>query len=281
MKVSNKVALVTGASSGIGEATARRLLADGYTVYGVARRVERMQALAAEGINVMAMDVTDDESMVTGVEQILARAGRIDVLVNNAGFGSYGALEDVSIDDARYQFEVNIFGLARLTQLVLPAMRGQHSGRIINISSMGGRIYEPLGGWYHSTKFALEWLSDAMRLEIKPIGIQVVVVKPGGIKTEWAGIAADNLKKTSGQGPYAAQAAKLARVLGSDTPNPRFAGSPPSVIANVIAKAAGSRRPRIRYAAGAGAKPVLYLRRVLTDRAMDRLLNGIFGVRKP
>src|SRR3954470_17639690 len=184
-----RVALVTGASSGIGAAAARRLHADGFTVYAVARRVERMKDLTDLGIRVEPVDVTDDASMTALVGTILAEAGRIDVLVNNAGYGSYGALEDVPIDEARRQFEVNVFGLARLTQLVLPQMRSRRSGRIVNISSMGGRIYEPLGSWYHATKFAVEGLSDSLRMELAPFGIQVVVIQPGAIRTEWAAIS--------------------------------------------------------------------------------------------
>jgi NAD(P)-dependent dehydrogenase (short-subunit alcohol dehydrogenase family) len=275
--MSGRVAVVTGASSGIGEATALRLLTAGYTVYGAARRVERMQDLAAAGMRVLGMDVTDDRSMTSGVGRILDEVGRIDVLVNNAGFGSYGAVEDVPIDAARHQFEVNVFGLARLTQLVLPTMRRQRAGRIVNISSIGGKIYTPLGGWYHATKFAVEGLSDSLRLELKPFGIQVVVVEPGGIRTEWSGIAADNLLKTSGQGGYAKQATKVARILGSIDRDPRL-GSAPSAIAVAIEKAVTARRPRIRYTAGSGAKPILLLRRVLTDRAFDRLMNVVFSV---
>ncbi len=155
--MNNKTALVTGASSGIGEAAALRLQRAGYTVYGAARRVDRMTGLTAAGVRVLEMDVTDGKSMADGVSRIVTESGAIEVLVNNAGFGSYGALEDVAIDDARYQFEVNVFGWARLTQLVLPAMRAQGSGRIINISSIGGKIYEPLGARYHATKFAPRW----------------------------------------------------------------------------------------------------------------------------
>src|SRR5262245_52781560 len=154
-----KVAIVTGASSGIGESTARRLRALGYTVYAAARRVDRMAGLAADGIRVVRLDVTDDASMSALVDHVVAESGRIDVLVNNAGYGSYGAVEDVPLAEARRQFEVNVFGLARLTQLVLPHMRRQGAGRIVNISSIGGKIHEPLGGWYHATKFAVEGLS--------------------------------------------------------------------------------------------------------------------------
>jgi len=209
---------------------------------------------------------------------MLVERGAIDVLVNNAGFGSYGALEDVPIDDARYQFEVNVFGLARLTQLVLPAMRAQGSGRIINISSIGGKIYEPLGAWYHATKFAVEGLSDSLRLELKPFGVQVVVIEPGAIRSEWSGIAAGNLLTTSGSGAYGRQAEKVASILQTADRNPRVA-SPTEVIARAIEKAATAKRPRIRYAVGSGAKPILFLRRMLPDRAYDRLSNMIFGVK--
>lgn len=218
-----RIALVTGASSGIGEATARKLHALGYVVYGAARRVDRMEKLAADGIRTIAMDVTDDDSLRAGVDRILSETGRIDVLVNNAGYGSYGAVEDVPLDEARYQFEVNVFGAARLIQLVLPGMRAQRSGTIVNISSMGGRIYTPLGGWYHGTKFALEALSDCLRLEAKPFGIEVVVIEPGSIQTEWGDIAASNLRKVSADGPYAERADAMAASMSS---KPMPAGTP-------------------------------------------------------
>ncbi|TWP53340.1 oxidoreductase [Lentzea tibetensis] len=261
-----KVALVTGASSGIGESTAVALQDAGYTVYAAARRVDRMSSLAARGIKVVKMDVTDDSSMVSGIAQIIDESGRIDVLVNNAGYGSYGAFEDVPLSEGRYQFEVNVFGLARLVQLTTPHMRAQGSGKIVNVSSIGGKIYEPLGGWYHSTKFAVEGLSDSLRLELKPFGIDVVVIEPGAIKTEWAGIAVDNLMKTSGSGAYASQAKALASFFSRATD-----GSEPSVIADVIVRAVKARRPRTRYAAGYLARPILFLRRVLPDRAFDAM----------
>ncbi|WP_434439065.1 oxidoreductase [Lentzea sp. E54] len=264
-----KVALVTGASSGIGESTAEELPKAGYTVYAAARRVERMAGLAAKGVRVLAMDVTSDESMAEGVKKIIAEAGRIDLLVNNAGYGSYGAVEDVPLDEARYQFEVNVFGLARLVQLVAPHMRETGRGRIVNVSSIGGRIYEPLGAWYHSTKFAVEGLSDSLRLELKPFGIDVVVIQPGGIKTEWGGIAVENLRKTSGGGAYAGQVRQLAKLFEQTD-----RGSEPKVIADVIVRAAEARRPRTRYASGFGARPILFARKVLPDRAFDALFLG-------
>jgi NAD(P)-dependent dehydrogenase (short-subunit alcohol dehydrogenase family) len=265
----DKVAIVTGASSGIGAATAQRLHGLGYTVYAMARRLDRMAPLVQAGIHTASVDVTDDAALVSFVDSVVAGSGRVDVLVNNAGYGSYGAVEDVPLDEARRQFEVNVFGLARLSQLVLPHMRRQGSGRIINISSMGGKIYEPLGGWYHATKFAVEGLSDSMRLELAPLGIDVVVIEPGGIATEWPAIAGENLLATSGQGAYAAQAKKMATFLLADAGG---VASPPSVIATAVARAVTARRPRTRYAVGSGAKPLLALRRVLPDRGFDRLM---------
>ena len=275
--MSNEVALVTGGSSGIGEATALRLQELGYTTYAAARRVERMEHLTMSGIRPLAMDVTDDESMQSGVEQILAEEGRIDVLVNAAGYGSYGALEDVPLSEARNQVEVNLFGAARLTQLVLPRMRDQRSGTIVNITSMGGKIYTPLGAWYHATKHALEALSDCLRMELKSFGIDVVVIEPGGIRTEWPGIAAEKVRAVSGTGPYAPQGNAVADSLASESTRRR--SSPPELIAKTIGKAVTARRPKTRYAAGYGAKPMIFLHDVLPDRAFDAFIRR--AVRMP
>ena len=270
-----RVAIVTGASSGIGEAIARALHVRGFRVYAAARRVDRMSALAGAGIEVRPLDVTDDASMVAFVDGVIAEAGQIDVLVNNAGYGSYGALEDVPMDEARRQFDVNVFGLARLTQLVLPHLRARGSGRIINISSMGGKIYEPLGSWYHATKFAVEGLSDSLRMELAPFGIHVVVIEPGAIKTEWAGISAENVRKQSADGPYAKQAGQVAAVLDAGS-GETARGSAPTVVAEAVVKAATASRPRTRYAVGLGAKPMLFARRVLPDRGFDTVMRLIY-----
>jgi len=282
--MTTKVAIVTGASSGIGEETAKRLAGLGYTVYAAARRVERMWGLAggspaqahptASGIRPVKLDVTDDEALAAFVEDVVAESGRVDVLVNNAGYGSYGSLEDVPMAEARRQFDVNVFGLARLTQLVVPHMRAQRSGYVVNISSVGGKIYEPLGGWYHATKFAVEGLSDSLRLELAPFGIHVVVVQPGAIRTEWADIAAEGLREQSAGTAYADQAALVGGVLGR-AGNPRLS-SPPSVVGDAVARAVQARRPRTRYAVGRGARPVLVARRLLRDRAFDRLVTTTF-----
>ncbi|MER6233688.1 oxidoreductase [[Kitasatospora] papulosa] len=271
-----KTALVTGASSGIGEATALKLQNLGYTVYGAARRTDRLEKLAEHGIHPLAMDVTVEDSMRTGIEKIVAETGGIDVLANIAGYGSYGALEDVPLDEARYQFEVNVFGAIRLTQLVLPHMRTRQAGTVVNVTSMGGKIYTPLGGWYHGTKFALEALSDCLRLEAKPFGIDVIVIEPGGIATEWGAIAADKLEKSSTGGPYTAQAAAVASSLRSEANAKR--NSPPSVIADAIGKAVTARRPKTRYATGFGARPLIALRRILPDRAFDTVISRAVGL---
>jgi len=265
-----KTAFVTGASSGIGEETVKGLLAAGYVVYAGARRTDRMQALAGAGARLLSLDVTDDASMIAAVETILRDAGRIDVLVNNAGYGSYGALEDVPLDEARRQFDVNIFGLARLTQLLLPTMRAQRSGRIVNVSSIGGKIGEPFGSWYHATKFAVEGLSDSLRMELRQFGIDVIVIQPGAIVTEWNRIAREGLLKQSGDGGYRDSARAYARFMASADEG--RLPSPPSVVAKTILKAVQARRPRTRYATGGGAKPILFLRRILSDRAFDSVM---------
>lgn len=268
-----KVALVTGGSSGIGEATARELADAGFVVYPAARRVDRMAGLAELGMHPVGMDVTDDASMQAGVERIIAEQGRIDVLVNNAGYGSYGAVEDVPLEEARAQFEVNVFGAARLTQLVLPQLRAQRSGTIVNVSSMGGKITTPLGAWYHATKFALEALSDCLRMEVAPFGIDVVVIEPGGIRTEWSGIATDKLTEVSGSGPYAGQARAVARTLSSEAAG-RFS-SEPELIGRTIRRAVTVRRPRTRYAVGFGAKPMIAVHALLPDRGYDAMVRRI------
>jgi short-subunit dehydrogenase len=269
-----QVVLLTGASAGMGKETAELLSAAGYIVYGAARRVEKMSGLAAKGVKLLSMDVTDESSMVKGVETIIRAEGRIDVLINNAGFGSYGALEDVSLPDARYQLEVNLFGPARLIQLVLPYMRRQHSGKIVNVSSIGGKSAAPLGGWYHASKFGLEGYSDSLRMEVKQFGIDVIVIEPGGVQTEWGDIATANLKKVSAAGTaYSKLIDGAGRMMEKMKANKK-AAVPPRVIAQLIYTAITAARPRTRYAAGYMAGTMLFLKRWLTDKQMDRLILG-------
>lgn len=266
-----KVALVTGASSGIGDATAKRLIAAGYVVYAAARRLERMAPLAARGAILLPIDLTDDASIVAAVERIRADHGRIDVLLNNAGYGSYGAVEDVPIAEGRRQFEVNLFGLARLVQLVTPMMRAQRAGRIVNISSMGGKIWEPLGAWYHATKFAVEGFSDCLRMELAPFGIDVVVVEPGAINTEWGEIALETLAQTSGRTAYAPQAEEKRAMFLSAAGT----GSDPDVVAQAVIAAVAAPRPKTRYAVGAFAKPMIFAVTYLPNRAFDWIMTRL------
>ena len=266
----SKTALVTGASSGIGAATVLALLEDGFEVFAAARRQERMAPLAQKGAELLFLDLTDEASIESAVEAVKAKATRLDVLVNNAGYGCCGALEDVSLADARRQFEVNLFGLARLCQLALPMMRAQKSGRIVNVSSMGGKFGEPFGAWYHASKYALEGLSDCLRMELKPFGVDVILVEPGTIRTEWTPIAKESLLRISGDTAYGAYARKhvamLARGEASGVP------SPPEVVARRIVRAVRAARPKARYPTGGAARPMLFLRRILSDRMFDRLM---------
>jgi len=268
--MNQKIVLVTGASSGIGKSTAKKLLEAGYIVYGASRRLEKMSDIKKMGGKIISMDMTNETSMINGVKKIINEQGRIDILVNNAGYGSYGAIEDVPIEEGKRQFEVNIFGLARLTQLVLPHMRKNKFGKIVNISSMGGKIYTPLGGWYHSTKHALEGFSDCLRIEVKQFGIDVIVIEPGGIKTEWNNIAMDKLLKTSGKTAYMALAKKTAKMFKASYKNPKI--SSPEVIADCILTAITSKNPKPRYAKGYMAKPYLFFRKLLSDKIFDKLV---------
>lgn len=261
-----KVALVTGASSGIGNAIARSLYRNGVTVYAGARRVDRMNDLDDLGITTLALDVTDADSVDAVVDRIVTETGRIDILVNNAGFGLLGAVEDVPLKQALGQFDVNLFGAARLIKSVLPMMRQQHSGRILNITSVDGQVAQPMAGWYVASKFALEGLSDALRYELRPHGIHVAIIEPGSIRSEWADIAMTHLQATSGTGPYAKSTAQAVAILKAV----KHYASEPQVIARLADRAALARRPKTRYHAGAGSQ-ILLARRFLSDKALDRL----------
>lgn len=260
--------LVTGASSGIGKAAALHLIRQGHTVYVAARRVEAMADLAAKGAIPLRMDITSEADVSSVVARITRDHGAVDVLVNNAGYAIYGAVEDTSMEDARAQFDVNVFGLARLTQLLIPAMRARGRGTIINVSSMGGKIYTPLGAWYHATKHALEGWSDALRLELKPFGIHVVVIEPGLIATEFGDVMTQPMLARSGAGPYG----KLAHAIAKST----APMSPPTVVANAIDRAVRARRPKTRYVAGNLARPLMFVRKYLGDRVYDRLIMSQF-----
>lgn len=271
-----KVILLTGGSSGIGFESAKKLAAKGHIVYAAARRTDLMAQLEPLGVRVLGLDLTNEESMQRCVETVLKEQGRIDVLVNNAGYGFFGAIETVPLEEARRQLEVNLFGLARLTQLVLPSMRENHYGRIINVSSVAGKVVVAYGGWYNVSKFAVEALSDSLRIEAKPFGIDVVLVEPSGIKTNWGPIAADHLEKSSEgtvYGPSAAREAALMRfAYGSDIL------SGPSAVVRSICKSVAARRPRLRYRPGLGACTLIALHALLPARWWDALNRAFTGV---
>ncbi|MDR1829053.1 MAG: SDR family NAD(P)-dependent oxidoreductase [Methylobacteriaceae bacterium] len=263
------VALVTGASSGFGREIVLELIDKGYIVCGAARRVEKMADLEGIGVRVLALDITDDASVQTCVAEVLRREGRIDVLVNNAGYGAFGAVEEVLPAEARRQFDVNVFGLARLTQLVIPAMRSQRSGVIVNITSVAGRICPPFGAWYAAAKHAVEALSDGLRYELKPFGIHVVVIEPGMFKTGWDAIALASLRKTSGSGPYAADANRVAEGMAVYYDSPLL--SHPRAVARVVGHAVTAANPKTRYVVGRGAGLLLFAKALLPDKAYDFL----------
>lgn len=244
----DKVILITGASSGIGYDAAQTLAQQGHRVYAAARRVEKMEPLKEFGVKVIRMDVTDEVSMQQGVEAVMQAEGRMDVLVNNAGYGFFGAIETVPMEEARRQLEVNVFGLARLTQLVLPYMRKQGSGRIINTASIAGKMVFYMGGWYNVTKYSVEAFSDALRMEMKPFGIDVVMIEPGAIKTDWGIIAARHLKESSDGTAYATVGTQWANNM--DWFYKTNLLSSPTVITHAISRAVNSRRPKARYCRG-------------------------------
>lgn len=265
------VILITGASSGIGYQTAQSLASEGHTVYGAARRLDKLDELKKYGVKPLKLDITDDESIQKAVTTIINNEHRIDVLINNAGYGSYGAIEDVPLNEAKRQFDVNLFGMARLTQLVLPYMRKQHSGRIINTSSMGGRLVSYMGAWYHATKYAVEAFSDALRMETSDFGIKVSLIEPGGIKTNWGFIAADHLEESAKNGAYKEQANKAATGMRKQYSSNMM--SDPKVISKAISKAVDSKSPKTRYLVGFGAKPLVFAKTVLPTRIFDFIMK--------
>lgn len=266
-----KVILITGASSGIGYDAALMLAEQGHKVYGAARRGELLEQLRERGVTPIRMDLTDEASMVDGVNSIIDVEGRIDVLINNAGYGYMGAIENVTIAEAKRQLEVNVFGLARLTQLVLPYMRKQHSGWIINTSSVAGKAVIPFGGWYNVSKYSVEALSDALRIEVKPFGIKVCLIEPGGIKTDWGIIAADNLEASSKETAYQNAGLSMARLLRKGYTSNLL--SNPRRIAKAIAGAVNAKKPRIRYRLGAGSGLIVFLHAVLPARWWDWIMR--------
>ena len=276
----SRAVLVTGCSSGIGRATAERLAAAGWTVYATARKPETLADLEARGCRTLALDVTDEASMEAAVAAMEGEHGSVGALVNNAGYSQSGAIETVPMEKVRAQFETNVFGLVRLCQLVLPGMRRARAGRIVNLSSMGGELVFPGGGFYHATKYAVEAISDALRFEVKGFGIDVVLVEPGLIRTEFGTTAAGGVSEAgAGEGDYAQFNAHVASgtegIYESGGPIARL-GGPPEAVAKVIEKALAAKRPRARYTVTPSAKVLIANRAVLPDRAWDALMRQQF-----
>ena len=274
--------LITGCSSGIGRAAALSLHQAGFTVYATARRTEALTELSDRGLRTLALDVTDEQSMTTAVAAVEADAGAVAVLINNAGYGLYGPVEQLPMAEIRRQFETNFFGLVRLTQLVLPGMRRRGRGRILNVSSMGGRITLPGGAFYHASKYAVEALSDALRMEVAQFGIDVVLIEPGPVKTPWNDVAAGSLS-TAGAAANGDAYREYKAAVGASFGRAQAGlfgrlGSTSDDIAKVITQAVTARRPRARYLINPVAKSLVAMNRVLPARAYDSMLRRQYGL---
>ena len=265
-----KVILITGASSGIGKDTAISLIKHGHVVYGAARRLEMMQDIIQAGGHAIKMDILKEKNIDDVVNQIIKEQSRVDVLINNAGYGLWGAVETISIDEAKRQFDVNIFGLAYLTKKIIPIMRKQKSGKIINMSSMGGKVYTPFGAWYHATKYALEGWSDCLRIELKSFGIDVILIEPGVIKTEFQDVMMDSTVERSIGTPYEKKLKALEKA--TQEMYARGIGSPASTITKLIIKAINSHNPKRRYVGGLFAKPMLFIKKWFGDKMYEKAI---------
>jgi len=278
--VSSKAVLITGCSSGIGHATAALLVREGWTVYATARRPEALSDLERAGCRTLALDVTDEDSMTAAVNAVVDAEGAVGVLINNAGYSQSGAVESVPMEQVRRQFETNVFGLIRMCQLVLPGMRDQHSGRIVNLSSMGGRLTFPGGGMYHATKYAVEAISDALRFEVRGFGVSVIIVEPGLIVTNFGETAAGSVGDADG--PYASFNRGVAQATEQVYKGPLAKlGGGPETVAETISGALKAKRPKTRYPVTASARVMMGQRRVMPDRAWDLLMRTQFPTPKP
>jgi NAD(P)-dependent dehydrogenase (short-subunit alcohol dehydrogenase family) len=273
--------LITGCSTGIGRATAEQLADEGYNVHATARRPESIEDLAGRGIKTHALDVTDEASMDAAVAEV-EKDGPIGALVNNAGYSQSGAIETIPMSSVRRQFETNVFGLIRMCQLVLPGMRGAGSGRIVNMSSMGGKLVFPGGGIYHATKHSVEALSDALRFEVGEFGVHVVIIEPGLIVTDFGETAAGSLADVEEHGPYAEFNAGVARVTANAyTGSMARFGAGPDAVAKKISKALSASRPNTRYKVAASARLTMGMRRLMTDRMWDRMIRSQYPPPEP
>jgi NAD(P)-dependent dehydrogenase (short-subunit alcohol dehydrogenase family) len=282
MARTSQAVLITGCSTGIGRATAERLAGAGWTVYASARRPESIEDLKGKGCRTLALDVTDEQSMRAAVEQVQSAEGAVDVLINNAGYSQSGALESVPMAELRKQFETNVFGLLRMCQLVLPGMRAKRAGRIVNISSMGGRLTFPGGGAYHATKYSVEALSDVLRFEVSGFGVKVILIEPGLIRTQFGEAAVGSLGGIEDDGPYASFNARVAAMTAGAYQGPMARlGAGPEAVARTIERAISKRRPKARYPVTASARLMLAQRALLPDRAWDALMGTTIARPKP
>ena len=275
----SRAILITGCSSGIGHATALHLASRGHTVVATARTPERIADLADAGCTTLALDVTDEASMRAAVEAVEAEHGAVGALVNNAGYSQSGAVESVPLDVVRRQFETNVFGLVRMCQLVLPGMRAQGSGRIVNVSSMGGTLTFPGGGIYHATKYAVEAISDALRFEVAGFGVRVVVIQPGLIRTGFGDAAAGALEDTEDDGPYAAFNAAVGKATQGAYEGGGAAarlGGGPETVARTIERALTTAQPKARYRVTPSAHVLIRQRALMPDRLWDRFVATQF-----
>jgi short-subunit dehydrogenase len=273
--------LITGCSTGIGRATAERLADEGYNVHATARRPESIADLAGKGMKTHALDVTDEASMEAAVAEV-GQDGPIGALVNNAGYSQSGAIESIPMSSVRKQFETNVFGLIRMCQLVLPGMRDAGSGRIVNLSSMGGKLVFPGGGIYHATKHAVEAISDALRFEVREFGVDVAIIEPGLIVTEFGETAAGSLDEVEDHGPYAKFNADVAKVTANAYKGSMAKlGAGPEAVAQKISKALSANRPNTRYKVTPSAKLTMGMRRLMTDRMWDRMVRSQYPPPKP
>jgi NADP-dependent 3-hydroxy acid dehydrogenase YdfG len=292
--VASRAVLITGCSSGIGHATAAKLLADGWTVYATARRPEAIADLADLGAKTLALDVTDDESMSAAVGAVTDAEGAVGVLINNAGYSQSGAVETVPLDRVRRQFETNVFGLLRMCQLALPGMRDQGWGKVVNLGSMGGRLTFPGGGIYHATKYAVEAISDSLRFEVRGFGVDVILIEPGLIVTGFGDAAAGSVSDASGgaheagaepgsagDGPYGHFNRHVAKLTADAYKGPMVKlGGGPEKVADVIAKALVANHPKARYPVTASAHLMINQRRVTPDRVWDLMMRAQFPTPK-
>ncbi len=262
-----KVVLITGASSGFGHRTAEKLLERDFIVYPAARRVEMMQDLADQGATPLKMDVTNDEEVRAGVARILTEQGRVDVLVNNAGYGAYGAIEETPIEEVEYQFDVNVFGYGRLIQAVLPSMRERRSGRIINVASLVSHLSTPIIGWYAATKHAVDAMSDALRMEVKKLGIDVVLIEPGAVKTGFEEVAFTKLDAA----PHADDYRGFVNGFRNYAARMYKRSPGPDGTADAIVRAITARRPKVRYRTTSDSKFLAPLSTLTPDRISDWL----------